>query len=70
MPNIWLHLVFLILGAAMGGVVCRRDKIGLGLGIAIGVSLSFTIGLREPWYLLGGLLFVVLLLWRRKKILA
>jgi hypothetical protein len=70
MPNIVLHLVLLVLGAAIGGFVCRKDAIGIGIGIAIGASLSFTIGLREPWYLLGLLAFGPLLLWRRRKVLA
>jgi hypothetical protein len=70
MPNIWLHIGFLVLGAAIAGLLCRKDTIALGLGIGLGVSLSFTYGERQPWYLLAGLLFAALLLWRRKRITA
>jgi hypothetical protein len=70
MPNIWFHFIFLLLGALVAGLLCRKDAVGLGLGLALGVSLSFTFWYHQPWYLLAGLLFIALLFWRRKRILA
>lgn len=67
MPNIWLHIVFLIIGASVGFYGCRRDRIGVGLGTAAGASISFAVGFAEPWYLVATVIFAGLLTWRRTK---
>lgn len=65
MPNILVLFGCLILGAAFGGWKRPKDAMAYALGIACGVALAF--GTMDAWFLLALLLFVPLVIWRRKS---
>jgi hypothetical protein len=65
MPNILVVFGCLILGAAFGAWKRPEDAVAYALGIACGVTLAFAT--TDAWYLLALLLFVPLVIWRRKS---
>ncbi|MBT6691019.1 hypothetical protein HOB10_01645 [Candidatus Parcubacteria bacterium] len=67
MPNPVLYIVFSVLGATIGHLILKKDKISTGLGIGIGLSIGFAITQASLWYLLGVPTFGFFLLQRRNK---
>ena len=64
--DIIVYFACLIVGAFFGAWKRPRDRWSFALGIACGVSVAFAYVVKDAWYLLALLLFVPLVIWRRR----
>ncbi len=64
--DVLVLFVCLIAGAFFGAWNRAKDPWAYALGIACGVTVAFSCIVKDVWYLLALLLFVPLVIWRRK----
>lgn len=70
MPSLPITLLFCVIGAIIGHLILKKDALATGLGIGLGLSPAFAIEHQAPVYMLAVVLFVPLLIWRRKHVLS
>ena len=68
MPNPLFYIAFSVLGALIGHLTLKKDRVSAGLGIGVGLAIGFAISNHTPLYLLAILIFAPLLYWRKRHV--